>query len=197
VNDAIQPLTLVPALKAVMQWLTSERVDGAIIGGVAASIRGRPRITKDVDVVVLADDIGWERVLDSAARYGLVPRIDNALDFASRSRMLLLRHDKSGIEVDVSLGGLPFEREAVERASMVDVKRLRLRISSAEDLVIMKAVARRPQDWLDVDVILSMNPDLDLARIRHHLREFSSVLEMPEIYDDFERLLRRKRKGQT
>jgi len=197
VSDAIQPLTLVPALKAVMQWLTSERIDGAIIGGVAASIRGRPRITKDVDAVVLADDLGWERVLDSAARYGLVPRIDNALDFASRSRMLLLRHDKSGIEVDVSLGGLPFERETVERASMVDVKRLRLRVSSAEDLVIMKAVARRPQDWLDVDVILSMNPDLDLARIRHHLREFSSVLEMPEIYDDFERLLRRKQKGQA
>ena len=196
-SDAIQPLTLVPALKAVMQWLTSERIDGAIIGGVAASIRGRPRITKDVDAVVLADDLGWERVLDSAARYGLVPRIDNALDFASRSRMLLLRHDKSGIEVDVSLGGLPFERETVERASMVDVKRLRLRVSSAEDLVIMKAVARRPQDWLDVDVILSMNPDLDLARIRHHLREFSSVLEMPEIYDDFERLLRRKQKGQA
>jgi hypothetical protein len=193
VSDAIQPSTLVPALKALMQWLTSERLDGAIIGGVAVSIRGRPRITKDVDAVVLADDVGWPRALDSAARYGLVPRIDNALDFASRSRMLLLRHEKSGVEVDVSLGGLPFEREAVERASMVDVKRLRLRISSAEDLVIMKAVARRPKDWVDIDVILSMNPDLDLARIRHHLREFSSVLEMPEIYDDFEKLLRRKR----
>lgn len=180
-----------------MQWLTSEHIDGAIIGGVAVSIRGRPRITKDVDAVVLADDVGWQRALDSAARYGLVPRIDDALDFASRSRMLLLRHDKSGVEVDVSLGGLPFEREAVERASMVDVKRLRLRISSAEDLVIMKAVARRPKDWLDIDVILTMNPNLDLARIRHHLREFSSVLEMPEIYDDFEKLLRRKQKGRV
>lgn len=126
-SDAIQPSTLVPALKALMQWLTSERLDGAIIGGVAVSIRGRPRITKDVDAVVLADDVGWPRALDSAARYGLVPRIDNALDFASRSRMLLLRHEKSGVEVDVSLGGLPFEREAVQRASMVDVKRLRLR----------------------------------------------------------------------
>jgi hypothetical protein len=31
--------------------------------------------------------------------------------------------------------------------------------------------------------------------VRHHLREFSSLLEMPEIYDDFERLLRRKQKG--
>jgi len=40
-----------------------------------------------------------------------------------------------------------------------------------------------------------VNPDLDLARIRHLLREFSSVLEMPEIYDDFDKLLRRKQRG--
>jgi hypothetical protein len=58
----------------------------------------------------------------------------------------------------------------------------------------MKAVARRQKDWVDIDTILSTNPDMDLARIRHHLREFSSVLEMPEIYEDFEKLLRSKRR---
>jgi len=180
-----------------MQWLTSERIAGTIIGGVAASIRGRPRYTKDVDAVILADDIGWDRALASAARYGLVARNDDPLGFASRSRMLLLRHDESGVEVDISLGGLPFEREAVERGSVVNVKRLRLCIASAEDLVIMKALARRQKDWMDIDVILDVNPDLDLDRIRRHLREFSSVLEMPEIQGDFERLLRQKRKGQA
>ena len=177
-----------------MQWLTSEQIAGTVIGGVAASVRGRPRYTKDVDAVILADDIGWDRALASAARYGLSPRIDDPLGFASRSRMLLLRHDESGTEVDISLGGLPFEREVVERASIVNVKRLRLRITSAEDLVIMKAVARRQKDWADIETVLDINPDLDLARIRHHLREFSSVLEMPEIYEDFEKLLRSKRR---
>ena len=191
-SETIQPSTLVPALKAVMQWLMSERIAGTVIGGVAASVRGRPRYTKDVDAVILADDIGWDRALASAARYGLVPRIEDSLGFAARSRMLLLRHDESGTEVDISLGGLPFEREVVERASVVNVKRLRLRIASAEDLVIMKAVARRQKDWVDIDTILAVNPNLDLDRIRHHLREFSSVLETPEIYDDFEKLLRRR-----
>jgi hypothetical protein len=58
-SHAIQPPTLAPALKAVMQWLTSERIAGTIIGGVAASIRGQPRFTKDVGAVILADDVGW------------------------------------------------------------------------------------------------------------------------------------------
>jgi hypothetical protein len=139
VSDAIQPPTLIPALKAVMQWLTSERIAGTIIGGVAASLRGRPRYTKDIDAVILADDIGWDRALASAARYGLVPRVDDPLGFASR------------------------------------------------------ALARRQKDWSDIETILTANPDLDLDHIRHHLREFSSVLEMPEIYDDLEKLLRRKK----
>jgi hypothetical protein len=65
---------------------------------------------------------------------------------------------------------------------------------SAEDLVIMKAVARRQQDIGDIHAVLDRSSDLDLARIRHHLREFSSVLEMPEIHDDFEKLLRSRRR---
>lgn len=37
-------------------------------------------------------------------------------------------------------------------------------------------------------------PDLDLDRVRTWLREFGSILEMPEIQEDFERLLRERRK---
>ena len=150
-TDAIQPPTLAPALKAVMRWLTSERIAGTIIGGVAASVRGKPRFTKDVNAVILADEMGWERAVDSAAQYGLVPRVENVLELAARSRVLLLHHDASGVEVDVSLGALPFERETIERSTIVRVGALRLRISSAEDLVIMKAVARRPKDVADID----------------------------------------------
>src|ERR1044071_1840284 len=180
-----------------MRWMTRERIAGTIVGAVAVSIRGQPRNTDDVDAVVLGDTTSWERVLESAARYGFVPRIDDVLDFAAHSRVLLLRHEPSGVDVDVSLGALPFEREMIERSTIVKVSGLQLRLSSAEDLVIMKALARRPKDIADIDGILTVNPDLDLAHVRHHLREFSSVLEMPEIYDDFEQLLRRKQKGQA
>jgi len=175
-----------------MRWLVNERIPGAIIGGVAASIRGRPRLTDDVDAVILADDVGWERVVSSASPYGIVPRIDGVLDFAARSRVLLLRHEPSGVDLDVSLGALPFEREVIERSSIEKVGRLRLRLSSAEDVVIMKALARRPRDIADIEGILDVQRDLDLDRIRHYLREFSSLLEMPEIQEDFERLLRRQ-----
>lgn len=74
--------TLAAALNDLMRWFTGESIQGAVIGVVAASILGRPRMTLDVDAVILADDIGWEKVLE--------PRVEDPLGFAQRSRVLLL-----------------------------------------------------------------------------------------------------------
>jgi hypothetical protein len=48
------------------------------------------------------------------------------LSFALRSRVLLLRHDPSGIDVDISLGALPFTEEAIARAVEGKVGKIRL-----------------------------------------------------------------------
>ena len=186
------PKVLAAALQDLMEWLRGEGISGAVIGGVAASILGKPRLTRDVDAVILADDAGWDHVLDSSAAYGLAPRVDDALDFARRTRILLLRHVATGVDLDISLGALPFEREAVERSMLVDVGSVQIQLATAEDVIVMKALARRPRDIADIEGILDVRSDLDLVHIRRWLREFSSVLEMPEIQEDFERLLRRR-----
>jgi hypothetical protein len=49
-----------------------------------------------------------------------------------------------------------------------------------ENLIIMKAVAHRPQDLADIEAILVANLKLNLRRVRHWVREFAAALEMPE-----------------
>jgi predicted nucleotidyltransferase len=185
--------TLAGALADLTRWMSDEAIPGVVIGGVAASLLGRPRLTRDVDALVLGDAIGWERILESMRRYNIAPRIDDPLEFAHRTRVLLLRHIPSSVDVDISLGALPFEQEVVERASSLEVGAIRVRLPSVEDLVIMKALARRPRDWSDIEGLLDVNPELELDRVRTWLREFASVLEMPEIQEDFERMLRQRR----
>ena len=84
------PAPLVRALGAVLEWLESAAVPGAIVGGVAASVLGRPRLTQDIDVLVILDRQYWAAFLATGQDLGFVPRIDDALDFAESSRVLLV-----------------------------------------------------------------------------------------------------------
>jgi len=50
-------------------------------------------------------------------------------------------------------------------------------------------VAHRKGDLLDIDNLASVYPNLDVARIRHWVRQFAAVLESPEMVSDLENLL--------
>lgn len=189
-------LPLVAALEALIGWLADSQVPGIIIGGVAASLLGRPRATRDVDAVIWLDDERRLPSLVEAARgRGLSPRIDDALGFALQSRVVLLRHDASTIDLDIALGGLPFEKEAIDQAVTVSLGALRVPLPRPEDLIIMKAVAHRPRDMADIEAIIAATGSLDVDRIRGWIRQFSEALESPEMIDDMERLLARHRPG--
>lgn len=107
-----------------------------------------------------------------------------AEEFARRHHVLLLRHQESGINVDISMGMLPFEIEAVAHGIIHQVGQLAIRLPTPEDLIILKAVAHRPKDLLDIQAIVESHLNLDTKRIKYWVQEFARVLEMPEIWDD-------------
>jgi hypothetical protein len=105
---------------------------------------------------------------------------------------LLVSHKSTGIDVDISLAALPFEKESIARAKWMDVGGLSLPLPTPEDLIIMKAVAHRPRDLADIESVLDAHPKLDLRRVRRWVREFSTALEMPDILKDLEAILGRR-----
>jgi len=154
---------------------------------------GRPRLTRDVDVL-LVDEDRWPGFLAAGAAYGFVPRRRDTLTFAQQTRVLLVRHEPSGLDADVVLGSLPFEKETVARAVWVEVSGVRVPLPRPEDLIIMKAMAHRPHDLADIEAILAVHPRLNLRRVRRWVQEFSEALSMPEIFHDLETLLSQSRK---
>lgn len=186
--SAIEPLH--PPLIAVQKLLDRFGNQGVIIGGVAASVLGTPRLTADVDAVLLLSISRLPELLEVAAALGLLPRMVDAEQFARRNRVVLLRHAESGISVDVSLGMLPFEAEVVARSSVHQIGDIALRLPTPEDLIILKAVAHRPKDMLDIAEILKSHPDLDRVRIEEWVCEFAAALESPELWTDIAPLLR-------
>lgn len=187
--ETIEPL-LAP-LAALQRLLARFDEQGTIIGGVAVGFLGQARLTADADAMILLSLDELPDLLLQAKKEGLVPRISNAEEFARRSRVVLLRHAESGIDVDISLGMLPFEVEMVERSQVYHEGALQIRLPSPEDLIIMKAIAHRPKDMTDIEAIIANQPKLDSKRIQFWVEQFAEILETPELWTDVARLLRK------
>jgi len=181
-SEEVAPL--LSPLVSLQRLLARFNDQGIVIGGVAASLLGKPRLTADVDVVMILSIENLPQLLMAAAEEGLVPRITDAEAFARRHRVLLLRHEASSINVDISLGMLPFEVEAVGRSVTREVGSVAIRLPTPEDLIVLKAVAHRPKDLLDIQAIIESHPDLDRERIKYWVHEFAQALDMPELWDD-------------
>ena len=129
------------------------------------------------------------RVLAVAERHGIRPLIRDILDFARRCCVFPLIHAPSGTKIDVALALTPFETAAIQHAQVLAYSGVSLPVPRPEDLIVMKAVANRPQDHADIDTLLSLNPKVDIAYIRRWVREFARIAESPDIVSNLERLI--------
>ena len=185
--DTLEPfLAPIEALQRLIEYFDNQ---GTIIGGIAASILGKPRLTADADALILLSTDDLPRLLDFASKEGLFPRLSDIEQFARQNRVVLLRHEDSSINVDISLGLLPFEIETVERSAVHQIGAVRIRLPTPEDLIILKAVAHRPKDLMDIEAVIAVQQNLDQMRIQFWVQQFADLLEMPELWTDVERLL--------
>jgi predicted nucleotidyltransferase len=84
---------------------------------------------------------------------------------------------------------LPFEIEMIQRSRLVEVGSIRLRLPTPEDLIIMKAVAHRPKDLEDIQAVAASHPKLDKKRIQYWVEQFSTALELPDLWTMIEKEL--------
>jgi hypothetical protein len=171
------------AATEIQAFFQSRRWDFCIIGGIALGRWGQPRTTGDVDVTLLtgfADETVYIDELLAQFR----ARRDNAREFALEHRVLLLQAS-NGIGLDIALAGLPFEKRLVERATDYDFgDGISLRTASANDMVVLKAFAGRPQDWIDVEgIIIRQGDALDWNLILRELKPLCELKESPETVD--------------
>ena len=183
--------TLLHAGARVQHLLESRGWKFCFIGGIANFRWGTPRLTNDLDITVLTG-FGGEAAFAEALLSEFESRVPDALDFAAQNRVLLLRtHD--GFGLDVALGAMPFEESAIRRSSNIElVAGAILRTCSAEDLIVHKSFAARPQDWVDVEgVILKQRGLLAWPQIWADLADLANLKGAPELLDELARIARR------
>jgi predicted nucleotidyltransferase len=173
---------LVRAAFEVQKLLDKQRWKYCFIGGIAVQKWGQVRLTDDIDLSVLTGFGNEEKYIDQLLRL-FRGRIPDARTFAIQNRVLLLA-DKNRVDIDVSCGAFPFEQSAVKRAKKVQVRPgIRLKLCTPEDLIVYKAFANRPLDWIDIEGILAKQSKakLDLEYVFDQLTPLAAIKEEPEI----------------
>jgi hypothetical protein len=146
---------LFTAAEEVQFLLNEKKIKFCFIGGLALIRWGEIRVTNDIDIIVTCG-FGNEENIIKIILDKFKGRIKDAYEFAKQNRVLLV----------TASNGTPFEDSMIERASYFHfLADTNLITCSAEDLIITKAFANRPKDWLDIEGIISrqkgnLNKDL-------------------------------------
>ncbi len=175
--------SIIAAALELQSFCSSRKWDFSIIGGLAVQRWGEPRNTIDADLTLITG-FGREEEFVDELLTKFVTRRPDARDFALQYRVLLLQAS-NGIPLDIALGAMPFEVRSVERATAWQVANDASLITVCpEDLIVHKAFAGRPRDWLDIEGVLVVSGDsLDWQLIEYELRPLIELKECPEAFD--------------
>lgn len=104
------------------------------------------------------------------------------------------KHSTTHTPIDLSIGGTAFEVQALAHHQLAMMNRMKVPLPRISDLIVFKAIARRPIDWADIDTLLEMNISIDQQHIQGWLSEFAEVLEDPTILTDYRKFVEKKRR---
>ena len=165
----------------------------ALVGGLAISVRGEVRATRDVDLAVaIPNDSELEKLVADLTQAGYRPVA--TVEQEARGRLAVVRLESPvGFRVDLVAASCGIEPEIVAAATPVQFEGAgTVPVAIAEDLLAMKLLAAREgraRDWDDALGLLQVNPRLDLALVRQRLgliaaRGFARNEDLPAKLDE-------------
>ncbi len=176
------------ALKDIQDFLKKEGVPYMIIGGIGNLVWGEPRLTVDIDITIqMSPAKERDFIKEIGSRFRIL--VDNPDDFAKKTKVLPIEITE-GVKGDIIFAGLDYEKIAIGRSVEVEIsKNNRVRVCTAEDLIIHKAISEREKDWQDIEGILFRRGALlDKKYLDNWLHEFASALDKSGIQKRFEDL---------
>lgn len=148
-----------PDPRRIFEAFARHRVDYVVIGGIAVIAHGHTRNTRDVDFVAAADTANLRCLAAALRELGArLSGVDAHLididvydpETLASGVNLTLETDAGGLDFFSDVPGAgPYERLR-ERALIVDLGDIAIRVAGRDDLIRMKAAAGRPQDLNDI-----------------------------------------------
>lgn len=150
----------------ILRALTDAKVQFVLVGGFAVQLHGFVRTTIDLDLVLAMDDDNLSRFIDVAKQFNLTPVIPVSIESLKSASQIDRWHREKGMlafalrepqaagsVLDVLVRPeVPFEtlqRDAV----FVKLFERDVKIASIANLLVMKRIAGRPKDRIDIEAL--------------------------------------------
>jgi hypothetical protein len=168
---------LVTAVETLSEVFDERGIEYALLGGLATMLRGRPRFTQDVDILLSVPQVALPGLLDELIHRGFSLDTDTVIREFVQHHMTAFRFGV--VRIDWLKPVLPLYAHALAAATSLPwTARHSLRVLAPEGLIITKMVAFRPQDQEDIRMLIAANaPLLDVELIR---REWATVADGEE-----------------
>jgi hypothetical protein len=177
--DAPEPLAgdLVTALDTLGEVFDARGIRYAVLGGLATILRGRPRFTQDIDILLEVPQIALPGLLTELADRGFTLDRDTVIRQFVQHHMTAFRFGV--VRIDWLKPVLPLYAHALAAATSLPwTPGHTLRVLAPEGLIVTKMVAFRPQDQEDIRTLLAANrAEIDVDLIR---REWAAVADGEE-----------------
>lgn len=182
-NDSTKMSEELEVLKEVVCRLDEAKIPYLISGSVAMNYYAEPRMTRDIDIVVVMDSQLVEKFIEVFKKDFY---LDDATvrDEVGRRGMFNLIHNKHIIKIDFILfKSGDYDKQAFSRRRKTTVDGVELSIISPEDLVINKLLWAKDSlsemQIKDVRNLVGMVKDLDFDYVANWIRQ----LGLTEIFN--------------
>lgn len=155
-------------LVAIATLFDQAAVPYAVIGAHAVNVWVEPRFTADVDVTAAVDGDGLRRLEDVLHRAGWISDRVHGATLPSGPDFVRFVSSNATTTLEVQAAKTELQREVVRRAIASDEG---VRVATPEDLIVLKLIADRPKDQVDL-LSLSALPALDWAYVERWAKEW-------------------------
>ena len=164
---------LIRAVELLSETFAERSIRYALVGGLATMMRGRPRFTQDVDVLLEVSQIALPPLLDDLSRRGFTLDLATVVNEFVREHLTTFRF--GAVRIDWLKPVLPlYARTLADASELTWTPGHLLRVATAEGLILTKLVAFREQDQADIVTLLAANRgDMDVDLIRREWQPYA------------------------
>ena len=133
-------MDLHPDFRDLLEELAHSAVEFLVVGGYAVAFHGRPRATKDIDILVEGSASNLERVAHALARFGAPPNVVEAVGSMQEDEIVFLGQPPLRVDFLRSIDGVD-TAELFAKAVKVEVDGTPIPFIALDHLIANKRAA--------------------------------------------------------